>query len=138
MEIVGNQSVGIQTPTLSRRKFDDCGNNNVSLGENNCCGHLTSSVEKGKLVDNVIGDKRLQNELEGNAEDETSKSKQTFARFCRKYDLCLFVDPLFYAYTFAWIGFGVAYFSAFTYVIPYGKSGQSFFLYSCFLSCIFY
>lgn len=46
------------------------------------------------------------------------------AILAKKIDLVVFADPIFYIYSFTWIGFSIAYFSTIVYLVPYGQRGH--------------
>lgn len=105
-EFVGSQSIGVYTPTVSRKNAP-VENNNLTDSKDALGAYLSS----GRLHD----DSNYVQEAERGVYDRVS-------RLCRKMGLILFLDPKFYAYTFSWVGFSVGYYSAFTYIIPYGKT----------------
>lgn len=90
MGIAGSQSIGIYTPTIRRKAYDDNANMCKNVG-----------VESRQL-----------------------KSGNKFVRFCRSHHVTLFADKIFYLYTFSWLLFAGAFFSATAFIISYGKEGQ--------------
>ncbi|XP_039253990.2 monocarboxylate transporter 7-like [Styela clava] len=104
-EIVGSQSLGLYTPPVARRNYD--------VNDNITKSHNRKDEKPISLSSNSS------NKL-SNSTDENCGTK--FKNFCIKYDLTLFTQKRFYLYTLSWTTFAAAFFSASTYIIPYGKS----------------
>lgn len=104
MGIAGSQSLGIYTPRPHRKKYDD--NANVYSTK-----FQREDVEPVELCQR---------------EDIAKKPNKPgrFARICRSYHLTIFADRIYYFYTFSWLLFAAAFFSATAFIIPFGKEGD--------------
>lgn len=108
-EIVGSQSIGLYTPRARRRAYDD--NANVYHTDSKSAETLPLHVSAADVSD-----------VNHCATVDAGESKPNkFARFYQSYYVNLFVDKIFYLYTFSWLLFAAAFFSASTYIIPFGK-----------------
>lgn len=106
MGIAGSQSLGIYTPTVRRKAYDD--NANVLM-------------PKAEYKEGILSLEQEDERLDANPQQSRSGK---FVQFCRTYHLTLFADRIFYLYTFSWLLFAAAFFSATAFIIPYGKEGK--------------